>query len=135
MNEISKTKVAVPAPPKPRPMRATFLADIPTAESPPPQNLSQPSTNRSADMNFKVSEEFHRAFKAAAVMNGISMKELLEEAFRLWADKNQVLHVARDAAAGVVQQRSRARIASGRNKPPSRGRKAAEAKPDMFRGE
>jgi hypothetical protein len=39
------------------------------------------------DMNFKVDPEFHRAFKVASTMNGISMKELLDASFRAWIDR------------------------------------------------
>lgn len=36
------------------------------------------------DLNFKVDPSFHRLFKTTAAQNGMSMKELLEDAFRLW---------------------------------------------------
>lgn len=39
------------------------------------------------DMNFKVDPKFHRAFKVASTMNGMSMKELLDASFRTWIDK------------------------------------------------
>lgn len=128
------SKIDIPAPPKPRTSKLQFQAipDLPPVIDAPTRNLAQPSTTRSADMNFKVTEEFHRAFKAAAVITGISMKELLEESFRLWIARNQVENVARDVSAGVMQERSRARIKSGRNKPPSRGRnKGAQTALDL----
>jgi predicted HicB family RNase H-like nuclease len=34
-------------------------------------------------LNFKVSPEFHRAFKTYAVMHGMSMRQLLELGFEM----------------------------------------------------
>jgi hypothetical protein len=138
---INQTKVSVPAPPKPRTHAAQFVG-MPSLveEVPPTRNLVAPSTTRSADLNFKVSEEFHRAFKGAATLTGISMKELLEEAFNLWVEQNQV-PVSRDALAGVVQHRSRGRLhayagaETPRAKARPRPRRTPASKPDMFRGD
>ena len=40
------------------------------------------------DMNFKVSSEFHKRFKKYAIMNDMSMKDLLETAFVYYAEHN-----------------------------------------------
>ena len=34
-------------------------------------------------LNFKVTPEFHRAFKTYAAQHGMSMRELLEQGFQL----------------------------------------------------
>jgi hypothetical protein len=36
-----------------------------------------------ADLNFKVTAEFHRQYKLAAALWDMSMKEVLEKSFRL----------------------------------------------------
>lgn len=136
---MNQTKVNLPPPPKPRTNRLDFLQQLPAAaEEKAPANLAMPSTTRAADLNFKVAEEFHRAFKAAATLKGISMKELLEEAFQLWAERNDLQHVAKDVAAGVVQERSRGRIervneleATGQKR---RQKARKPEKSDLFRG-
>jgi hypothetical protein len=38
------------------------------------------------DLNFKVDPSFHRAFKTASAMSGLSMKELLEASLHAWTD-------------------------------------------------
>jgi hypothetical protein len=40
-------------------------------------------------LNFKVSAEFHRAFKTYAAMHGMSMRELLEMGFELVKKKKR----------------------------------------------
>ena len=40
------------------------------------------------DLNFKVSPEFHRAFKVQASLRGLSMRELLEVAFNDYVKRN-----------------------------------------------
>lgn len=40
----------------------------------------------SKDLNFKVDPSFHRAFKTASAMSGLSMKELLEASLHAWID-------------------------------------------------
>jgi hypothetical protein len=40
----------------------------------------------SKDLNFKVDPSFHRAFKTASAISGLSMKELLEASFLAWTD-------------------------------------------------
>jgi len=42
-------------------------------------NLDQPDAV--TPMNFRVSAQFHREFKLYAVQNGVSMVDLLQEAF------------------------------------------------------
>jgi hypothetical protein len=39
------------------------------------------------DLNFKIEPAFHRAFKLAATLNGMSMRELLEASFKTWVEK------------------------------------------------
>jgi len=46
-----------------------------------PSNSSSANTNSS--LNFKVSDEFKKAFKGYAVSQGVSMVELLKEGFEL----------------------------------------------------
>jgi hypothetical protein len=41
-------------------------------------------------LNFKVSAEFHRAFKTYAAMHGMSMRQLLELGFKM-VKKNPAL--------------------------------------------
>ena len=43
--------------------------------------LEKQRTAELTPMNFKVSSQFHREFKLYAVQNGISMVDLLQEAF------------------------------------------------------
>jgi hypothetical protein len=38
------------------------------------------------DLNFKVDPSFHRAFKTASAMSGLSMKELLEASLLVWIE-------------------------------------------------
>ena len=115
--EPVEEKAAAKAAPKPRTNRLQFLEGLgDVVQESPTQHLAAPSNTRAADLNFKVSEEFHRAFKAAATIKGISMKELLDEAFQLWVERNQMAHMTADVSAGVVQQRSRGRIERSRRK-------------------
>ena len=44
---------------------------------------------RYRDLNFKVSQEFHRTFKLNAARYGMSMKQLLEQSFTLWSEKTR----------------------------------------------
>jgi len=46
-------------------------------------NLDKPEGGSLKPLNFKVSSEFHREFKAYAATHGISMVELLREGFAL----------------------------------------------------
>ncbi|MFL9827110.1 ParA family protein [Rhodoplanes sp. SY1] len=45
-------------------------------------------TTRLVDCNFKVAPGFHRAFKTAAALNRMSMRELLEVSVRSWISEN-----------------------------------------------
>lgn len=76
-----KTSAKVP----PRPLKSRLVASAPVPAA-APDNLSKPSDDLQ-DMNFKVSPAFHRAFKITAVTRGMSMKELLEAAFRTWQER------------------------------------------------
>lgn len=68
-----------PVPKKPG-VRAGFLGtvDAPTMAA---DNMSAIKT---ADMTFRMDPTWHARFKATAALHGISMKELLIEAFALW---------------------------------------------------
>lgn len=68
-----------PAVPK-KPARASFLGviDAPTMAA---DNMSATKT---ADMTFKMPPAWHSEFKATAAIHGMSMKELLVEAFDAW---------------------------------------------------
>ena len=58
-----------------------------TKGNPPPPtltlgNLDRPESSPLTPLNFKVPEAFHREFKLCAVQQGMSMVDLLQEAFR-----------------------------------------------------
>ena len=60
--------------------------------APPPMentvgNLKKAEPNRESPLNFKVPSEFHQEFKIYAATHGFSMKELLEEGFKLVKEK------------------------------------------------
>lgn len=78
----TKTKAAVPVPPS---KRASFMpsAIAPTAV---PSNIAE----KPQDMSFKVHPDFHREFKMTAAAAGLSMKDLLEEAFDAWKRNREV---------------------------------------------
>ena len=40
-----------------------------------------------APLNFKVLPEMHRRYKTAAAQTGKTMREILEESFELWIEK------------------------------------------------
>jgi hypothetical protein len=75
------------APPPPR--RTGRLTAVPPRQSEAPDNLTKPTdVDAIQDMNFKVKPEFHTSFKTEAVLRGMSMKEMLEAAFRCYLDVN-----------------------------------------------
>ena len=47
---------------------------------------SAPANEGWVDLNFKVKDRYRRVFKRVAANHGISMKELLELAFKLWVE-------------------------------------------------
>ncbi len=74
------------APPPPKKSRLTVAPPPPVAA---PDNLTTPTDENSTtfqDVNFKVKPEFHRFFKAEAVIRGMSMKDLLEAALKCYLD-------------------------------------------------
>lgn len=73
------------APPKSK-TRASFLGR-PDAAPSMDAAANNMKAEKWADLNFKVSPDFHRKFKSTAVTSGMSMKELLEEAYNAWVDK------------------------------------------------
>lgn len=75
------TPARVPPPP---PRRRGIVAEVPTPAR-VTDNLSKPNSGLQ-DTNFKVSPEFHRAFKIAASVRGMPMKELFEASFRAWLE-------------------------------------------------
>lgn len=40
--------------------------------------------SRNVGMTFSMPEKWHTEFKLSAILSGLSMKELLEEAFECW---------------------------------------------------
>ena len=57
------------------------------SEKTPTKNLPDRTTSY-VDLNFKVTNEFHRNFKFTATYKGISMKELMKRSFEAWLQKN-----------------------------------------------
>lgn len=51
-------------------------------------NLVKPEPAKPVDLNFKVSAEFKKDFKIAAATKGISQKNLLQEIFTYWSERN-----------------------------------------------
>lgn len=81
-NSDEEPKVKVPAPPR---QRRGILAAVPSpAEA--PDNLSKPNAGLQ-DMNFRMPLEFHRAFKIAAALRNMQMRELFEASFRSWVEQ------------------------------------------------
>ena len=52
-------------------------------------NLDRPESTALTPMNLRVPEQFHREFKLYAVQHGMSMVDLLQEAFRILKDKRR----------------------------------------------
>lgn len=53
-------------------------------------SIGSGASRNAHDLNFKVSPEFHRAFKVQASLRGLSMRELLELSFREYIRRNPV---------------------------------------------
>lgn len=51
-------------------------------------NLQKPEPGEIVNLNFKVSEEFRKDFKIAAVQHGMTQLEFIEELFRFWSERN-----------------------------------------------
>lgn len=51
-------------------------------------NLGKPEPGKTVDLNFKVSAEFKKDFKIAAVTKGMTQKDLLKEIFEYWSENN-----------------------------------------------
>lgn len=77
----TKTNANVPEPPSRQ--RASFIA-----KAPEPTMTPKNMTEKMQDMSFKVDPAFHREFKTTATMAGLSMKDLLEQAFAAWKSQN-----------------------------------------------
>lgn len=71
--------------PVPKPARSLKMSFMGAAVAPttPASNM----TEKLKDMSFKVDPEFHRRYKSAAALNGVQMKDILEESFELWMEK------------------------------------------------
>lgn len=80
--EPKDKKIIVPPPPR---TRRGIIAEVPQADGNIVDNLSKPNTGLQ-DMNFKMDADFHRAFKVAASMRNMAMKEMLEASFRCWVE-------------------------------------------------
>ena len=64
-----------------RPPRSSFLGAGAMAPTVPADNMSgQPMVS----MTFVMPRDWHTRFKATAAMRGVSMKDLLIEAFDIW---------------------------------------------------
>lgn len=50
--------------------------------------IGSSASGRAHDLNFKVSPDFHRAFKVQASLRGLSMRELLELSFNEYTKRN-----------------------------------------------
>lgn len=86
MNDPSKPPAQAKVPPPPsRNLRRGLMVSIPMPAA-APDNLSKPNSGVQ-DLNFKVDPELHRAFKLAATMRGMSMKDLLDASFRCWLEQ------------------------------------------------
>lgn len=68
-----KTRAAVPAP------RKGFLPETTVVQA-----ADNMSGDRLAPMTFNMPRDWHTEFKTTAVVNNMSMKELLIEAFNSW---------------------------------------------------
>lgn len=76
--------------PKPeKPIRTKLMEVVSEEDLKAPDNLTR-STDESKykDMNFKVSDLYHRRVKSVATNWGMSMKELFEAAFENWVEAN-----------------------------------------------
>lgn len=69
-----------------RPAKTTIADQIFAASIQPSDNMKE---EKLKDMSFKVSPEFHTQFKVVAARSNLSMRELLEESFRLWMELKQ----------------------------------------------
>jgi hypothetical protein len=70
--------------PPPRVAKRGILAEVPKVDA-PAENLAT-SNSGTQDLNFKVDPQMHRAFRTAASIKGLKMKELLEASFRCWVE-------------------------------------------------
>lgn len=71
-------------PPKPK-KKNTFGLQVSLEETPTmvADNMKQVKLQ---DLNFKVDPDFHYEFKNTASRYRLSMKELLEQSYKLWVD-------------------------------------------------
>lgn len=58
--------------------KRTTMADIKAKTDAPSENFAP---GKISSMTFNMPEEWHKSFKMAALVRGITMKELLEEIF------------------------------------------------------
>lgn len=80
------TRAPVPSPP--RKTKSRLMDMLPEAPPQASDNLTKPNAEKLKDLSFKVDEAFHREMKAAAANWGMSMKDLLTAAFKVWIDQN-----------------------------------------------
>jgi hypothetical protein len=78
---LAPSSAIVPPPPQKTAFKS--LVGLETRAEQPIVNDNMKKTNW-ADLNFKVDPEFKVEFKTVAASHGLSMKELLEEAYDLW---------------------------------------------------
>ena len=53
----------------------------------PIKNLPEPTTGY-VDLNFKVADPFRRKYKFTATYKDMTMKEVMENSFETWLEKN-----------------------------------------------
>jgi hypothetical protein len=75
-----------PPPPKSKSKRV----GLPEAPKEAPANLVANTTDGYADLGFKVTPEFRQRYKMVSVIQNISMKELMEESFKLYCETHGI---------------------------------------------
>ena len=70
-----------------KPKRGRKVSYEPPVEEKMTRNLSQPETNSTVTLNFRVSPEFKKDFKSYCAENGFSMNYFLVEAFARLKDE------------------------------------------------
>jgi hypothetical protein len=76
-------KAAKPARAKPAP-KAVAAKPVPAAETEAPKRARKPASERTKPLNFRVTNEFRKAFKQAAAAEDCKKVELLERMFDAW---------------------------------------------------
>jgi hypothetical protein len=79
-------KAAKPARAKPAPKAAASkpVQKVKAAEAEAPKHARKPASERTKPLNFRVTNEFRKAFKQAATTEDCKKVELLERMFDAW---------------------------------------------------